>query len=440
MPVNYGKLREDMIDVIPGRLTLGHYLLKNEKAEPGYRFCNTGWCFVYKPVKEFPREGQTYSQFCRECEKKALIANNQITEGVYTAAQICHDPTIIGLPPCQKLCPKCEKIIPTDSLRESRKICRSCDNSRKTKMKEEFSKIIHQEIYFLENMNTADLCTKLKKYFDPQLYSIMKHFNIPRADAFTRNEKETRILKYFLTKKQKQTEELENKIEHSTEIIFSDESIPIQTETETKPEHLGIEKEVYMSLKLEAKLKALLPEYMKHSEFLVKNKEATQGEQYCRGWCLNFRKIEEFMKLSDSYSTICTNCRYLVKLADEHISKGTYTVLYLQKNPSILTLKEDERLCIECKLSKKFQEFERTRNICIPCCHKKRTERDEQKVKSMESQIETLSSKTKEELNTELATFSRNVVNLIAKHFSITRLASDSKEDMIQKIINHFHK
>jgi hypothetical protein len=176
------------------------------------------------------------------------------------------------------------------------------------------------------------------------------------------------------------------------------------------------------------------------NDFKSTNKYAPEGVRYCNGYCQDFRQIEEFSGMK--VKMMCKSCRNIIGLGEKQIKEGKITLEQFKENPHIVHGIDVDidtmRLCNICKQNKPFSSFENTRNQCKACRaieSKKRNEDIVTFIKDIE--------KLKNNFN-ELEKFAKQIPKdkliQIISHFKVGRKATDTKDRMVNNIVDHFKK
>ena len=176
------------------------------------------------------------------------------------------------------------------------------------------------------------------------------------------------------------------------------------------------------------------------NEFKSTNKFAPEGVRYCNGFCQDFRQIEEFSGVKAKM--MCKKCRNTIGLGENQIREGKITLEQFKENPYIIygvdVNIDTMRLCHICNESKPFSSFENTRNQCKACRAIESKKRNED-IEGFIGDIEKLKDR-----GNELEKFVRQIpkdklVHIIS-HYKVGRKATDTKDKMVNNIVEHFRK
>ena len=195
---------------------------------------------------------------------------------------------------------------------------------------------------------------------------------------------------------------------------------------------------------LSERLKKILPGWMSKSEYKQKNEEAPPDKRFCDGWCKLFLSTTDFRGSRYSLLAICKKCENMEDVAYIRMGSGKATMEQIKADPSILQCGENERICRQCKKTKKVDEFEPINRKCREC------KRENQKSRVSEidfrDTIDVLNrfvanpEKTLYELRKKIDALSKEEIILMIKELNVGRLATDKKSDMCKKLFDHFSK
>lgn len=189
------------------------------------------------------------------------------------------------------------------------------------------------------------------------------------------------------------------------------------------------------------RLHRILPCYLTKSDYLQKNKDALDGYRYCNGFCQKYKLITEFLTTNTTYNTICELCKNMELIAKIKITKGQLTADQIRANPDILVLNENERVCRKCEIIKNINDFEKNRVVCKKC----RSNDSKSKIlnyceNEMKNDVKILYNlrNFSYELKLKLNNICKDNLIKIIKHLKIGRKSIDTKETMINNVMNYF--
>ena len=172
IPTYYGTPISKISNFLSGpQLLRGDYLIKNNNAPQGQRWCN-GWCQCYKIVTDFAKRSASPMTICIYCENMLDVAIIKVKSGLMTEKEIRKDPSKILLEPNQQICRKCETIKHTRDFDEKKRQCKQCRNIVRLKFKENFDDIVESEVKKLRSLNKYDRDKRLDRYNRDQLFKL----------------------------------------------------------------------------------------------------------------------------------------------------------------------------------------------------------------------------------------------------------------------------
>jgi len=184
---------------------------------------------------------------------------------------------------------------------------------------------------------------------------------------------------------------------------------------------------------------SLLPTRLLRYDYDKKNKEAPVNMRFCNGFCQDYKHLNDFNKQSAYYLQKCKNCISLELLAYEKIDNGELTYEQVIKDINCVILKEDEKMCKNCKNIYNKDRFEGNRNVCKTCRNKQSAHRLNEFDKNVEEEVEIIANiQDYEELVSYLDKFTKRPLQKILQHLNIGRKYNDSKQDVKNKILNYY--
>ena len=197
IPEYYGKLTPKLARLLPSYLVRHDYLLKNDNAPAGNRWCN-GWCQDYKLVTDFNMRSEAPMTICLHCENMVDLAEIKINAGEITHEQIRKNPASIMLRATDMVCRKCNLVKDKADFPEKKRQCNKCRQSVRSLFRDKFDDVIEDEINKLSEMNVDDRTKKLEKYIRDELNKIAQFLKIGRKYNDTKSVMLEKIKEYFI--------------------------------------------------------------------------------------------------------------------------------------------------------------------------------------------------------------------------------------------------
>ena len=201
IPTYYGTPISKISNFLSGpQLIRGDYLIKNNNAPQGQRWCN-GWCQCYKMVTDFAKRSVSPMTICIYCENMLDVAIIKVKSGLLTEKEIRKDPSKILLESNQQICRKCETIKHSNDFDEKKRQCKQCRNKVKNKFKENFDDIVESEVKTLRSLGKYERDKRLdSNYNRDQLFMISSVCKTGRRESDTKKIILENLIKYFDTK------------------------------------------------------------------------------------------------------------------------------------------------------------------------------------------------------------------------------------------------
>jgi hypothetical protein len=191
------------------------------------------------------------------------------------------------------------------------------------------------------------------------------------------------------------------------------------------------------------RLHRILPTYLNRPDYLKKNNESPDGERYCNGFCQKYKNVSEFLSINTGYNTICELCKNMELIAKIKITKGELTADQIRTNIHLLVLNEKERVCRKCENIKQINDFEKNRIVCREC----RSKDSKNKIDNYcENELKNDAiilfnmKKNKYEMKVKLNDTPKDNLIKIIKQLKIGRKSSDTKEIMVNNVMNYFEQ
>ena len=189
------------------------------------------------------------------------------------------------------------------------------------------------------------------------------------------------------------------------------------------------------------RLYKILPKYINKGDYIKKNENAPDGQRYCNGFCQKYKFINEFLTTNTTYNNVCEVCKNMELVAKIMILNGKFTAEDIRKNPNIIVLNENERVCRKCENIKDKNEYEKNRIVCKTC----RSNDSKSKISNY-CEIELKNDaiilynmrKNKYEMKVKLNDICKDNLIKIIKQLKIGRKSSDTKETMVNNVMNYF--
>jgi hypothetical protein len=102
-------------------------------------------------------------------------------------------------------------------------------------------------------------------------------------------------------------------------------------------------------------------------DYLIKNKNAPQGQRWCNGWCQCYKIATDFAQRSASPMTICIHCENILDVATIKVENGMMTEEEIRKDPSRILLAPGQQICRECNVIKYTSDFVPKKRQCKKC-------------------------------------------------------------------------
>jgi len=201
IPTYYGTPISKISNFLSGpQLIRGDYLIKNNNAPQGQRWCN-GWCQCYKMVTDFAKRSASPMTICIYCENMLDVAIIKVKSGLLTEKEIRKDPSKILLEANQQICRKCETIKHTSDFDEKKRQCKQCRNKVRNKFKENFDDIVESEVKTLRSLGKYERDKRLdSNYNRDQLFMISSVCKTGRRESDTKKIILENLINYFDTK------------------------------------------------------------------------------------------------------------------------------------------------------------------------------------------------------------------------------------------------
>lgn len=220
----------------------------------------------------------------------------------------------------------------------------------------------------------------------------------------------------------------------------SDEEESNETNNEKKELTLEVDAELFdkKHLNFAGKLSMILPTYLLRYDYDKKNEVAGEGFRYCNGYCQGYQNIKLFTMKSLSPLTICMKCDSLIDIANIKITNGILTAEKVRKDPTLLEIKDNEQICRKCYKIKNKEDFQEKRRQCKTCRNGTRSKHGKNFDNIIDSEINVLNNLPLENKIVKVNTYVKDELQKIMSYLKLGRKFNDTKQIMVEKIINHY--
>ena len=191
-------------------------------------------------------------------------------------------------------------------------------------------------------------------------------------------------------------------------------------------------------LNFAGKLSLILPTYLLRYEYDKRNAEAAKGFRYCNGFCQTYQNINFFTMKSLSPLTICMKCDSMIDIANIKITNGILTAEEIRRDPLLLDIKDDEKICRKCCKIKNKEEFPEKRRQCKTCRNGTRSKYGKDFDNIIEEEIKILNELTLEHKIVKINLYVKDELQKIISYLKIGRKYNDTKQTMTEKIIEYY--
>ena len=175
-------------------------------------------------------------------------------------------------------------------------------------------------------------------------------------------------------------------------------------------------------------------------DYLIKNKNAPQGQRWCNGWCQSYKISTDFAQRSASQMTICIHCENMLDAATIKVKNGIMTEEEILKDPSRILLAPDEQICRACNTIKKTKDFDAKKRQCKKCRQSVRNKFKGNFDEIVESEVAMLLSLGKYERDKRLKIYIRDQLFKIASICKLGRKEYDIKQTIFNSLVTYFDK
>ena len=173
-------------------------------------------------------------------------------------------------------------------------------------------------------------------------------------------------------------------------------------------------------------------------DYLIKNKNAPQGQRWCNGWCQCYKIATDFVQRSASPMTICIHCENMLDVAIIKVENGMMTEEEIRKDPSRILLAPGQQICRECNVIKYTSDFDPKKRQCKKCRQSVRNKFKVNFDEIVESEVAMLRSLDKYQRDKRLKIYIRDQLFKIASICKIGRKEYDIKQTIFNSLVTYF--
>jgi prophage antirepressor-like protein len=174
------------------------------------------------------------------------------------------------------------------------------------------------------------------------------------------------------------------------------------------------------------------------ADYLIKNKNAPQGQRWCNGWCQCYKIATDFAKRSASPMTICIYCENMLDVAIIKVKSGLMTEKEIRKDPSKILLEPNQQICRKCETIKHTRDFDEKKRQCKQCRNIVRLKFKENFDDIVESEVKKLRSLNKYDRDKRLDKYNRDKLYKISSVCQLGRKESDRKKTILENLVKYF--
>ena len=173
-------------------------------------------------------------------------------------------------------------------------------------------------------------------------------------------------------------------------------------------------------------------------DYLIKNKNAPQGQRWCNGWCQCYKIATDFAQRSASPMTICIHCENMLDVATIKVENGMMTEEEIRKDPSRILLAPGQQICRECNVIKYTTDFSEKKRQCKKCRQSVRNKFKGNFDEIVEAEVAMLRSLDKYQRDKRLKIYIRDQLFKIASICKIGRKEYDIKQTIFNSLVTYF--
>ena len=136
--------------------------------------------------------------------------------------------------------------------------------------------------------------------------------------------------------------------------------------------------------------------------------------------------------------TICMKCDSMIDIANIKITNGILTAEEIRRDPLLLDIKDDEKICRKCCKIKNKEEFPEKRRQCKTCRNGTRSKYGKDFDNIIEEEIKILNELTLENKIAKINVYVKDELRKIISYLKIGRKFNDTKQTMTEKIIEYY--
>lgn len=175
------------------------------------------------------------------------------------------------------------------------------------------------------------------------------------------------------------------------------------------------------------------------ADYVKVNDNAPQGMRYCNYFCQTYRTLKEFTLNNAFPLTMCNNCLRMKEIAKVKLSKNEITLEDIQKNPEVIMLPKDHKMCKTCLQVLDDNMFEPKKLSCRKCRNKLRSKFHDKFDDVIEDQIQILQNLASvEEIHKKLQLYTKRELQKLCQYLELGRKYNENKQDIFIKIANHY--
>jgi phage anti-repressor protein len=192
--------------------------------------------------------------------------------------------------------------------------------------------------------------------------------------------------------------------------------------------------------KLDERLSGILPTRLLQCDYKIKTSEAPQGQRWCNGYCQTYQPVTSFTMNNTYPRTICIFCEHMVDIAQIKIESGILTPKQISENPTLLKIRDNERLCKTCMKVLLKTSFTAGRRQCKTCRNSVRSKLGDKFDDFIDVEIEELKSFSEYDMIKKVNTYVKTELHKIMTMVGVGRKYNDNKQECVQKLIFYFTK
>jgi len=174
-------------------------------------------------------------------------------------------------------------------------------------------------------------------------------------------------------------------------------------------------------------------------DYVKMNDNAPQGMRYCNYFCQTYRTLQEFTLNNAFPLTMCNNCLRMKEIAKVKLTNNEITLEQIQKNPDVIMLPKDHKMCKTCLKVLEDNLFEPKKLSCRKCRNKIRSKFHDKFDDVIEDQIKILQNlASAEEIQAKLQVYTKRELQKLCQYLELGRKYNENKQDIFIKIADHY--